>query len=113
MAITGVLDKIDEGRAEIPRNSGPIGLYLSQYGVGKGRASETLPSSPAAQWCDGSLLGPVTLFPITPLHEPAAGGGAGPRSSLVAASDTSGCLFSVTLWRRGRSANRLARLWRN
>lgn len=112
-ALAAVLERIETGRAEMPKVAGPIGLFLRQFASAREAALTKFGIAETGQgWISGNDLMPIELAPITPLEMREHDQVKGAVTSAVAVSEALGSTQRVTLWGGARAADKLLRKWR-
>ena len=107
-----ILERMDTGKIDAPRVPGDIGMFLRAYVEAATRSADLLGVGiRSRRWVSGDEVGPITLTPLTPMEISTSTEPISPVSSVVAASESMGMPFRVTLWTDARSANRANRVW--
>ena len=81
--------------------------------MARAEATRRLGVPPAERhWVSGEALGSIALTPVTQMQLARGNELMGSVASVVAASETLGSTFRVSLWSAARVANRMQRIWR-
>lgn len=112
-ALASVLERIENGRAEMPRVPGPIGLFLRHFASMRENALAKFGIAEDGQaWISGNDLVPIELVPITGLEMRVKDQFRSSVSTAIATSETLGSTQRVTLWGGAIAADKLLRQWR-
>jgi hypothetical protein len=108
IALRDIVVRIEQGDIA-PRVPGEVGWFLRNLGQLRAKVSALLPHD--GNFVQGAAIGDIHLVPLAPLTERIESELLGEVASTIAVSEELAGLVDVTLWSRGRSANRLLNIW--
>jgi hypothetical protein len=108
IALRDIVMRIEQGEIA-PRVPGEVGRFLRELSELRAKVGALLPYD--GNFARGAAVGDIHLAPLAPLKERVESELLGEVASTIAVSEELAGLVDVTLWSRGRAANRLLNIW--